>query len=418
MTGVEAQASGTTLHLVAHTHWDREWYLTFQQSRVKLVHLIDGLLEILDRDPSFTHFMLDGQTIVLEDYLDIRPERAVDIERLVREGRLLIGPWHILPDEFLVSPEATIRNLLQGKAVAARFGARMDVGYIPDPFGHVGQMPQILAGFGIDSAALRRGLADEPCEVWWLAPDGTRVLTAYLRDGYDNAARLPTRAESFQAFIRGCAASLQPHAAFPELLLMNGTDHQEPQPEVSELIRGFASGGDRLLISTLPDYFQAIKHRLESYEGRLPIVQGELRDPKRHHLLPAVLSSRVWIKQRNHAVETTLERWAEPFAAWAEVLAGGSDDRSTLTGRLTTPRVKHPAGLIEAAWRLLMECHPHDSICGCSIDAVHEEMRSRFDRADQLAEEVTRQSTCSTSAADMAGPASTSPAASVARSRD
>ncbi len=392
MSGVEPETPMTTLHLVAHTHWDREWYLTFQQFRIKLVHLVDELLDILKRDPSFTHFMLDGQTIVLEDYLAIRPDRAPDLERLIRAGRLLVGPWYILPDEFLVSPEATIRNLLRGKAVTSRFGARMDVGYIPDPFGHIGQMPQILAGFGIESAALRRGLADEPCEVWWEAPDGTRLLTAYLRDGYDNAARLPTRADAFGAFIRDRAGSLLPHAAAPDLLLMNGTDHQEPQPEVPELLRGFASDNARLILSTLPAYFRDVRSALASTQARLPVVQGELRNPKRHHLLPAVLSSRVWIKQRNHAVETALERWAEPFAAWAEALACPAPNRSTLTGHLTTPRVRHPGELIEAAWRLLMECHPHDSICGCSIDAVHEEMRPRFDQAGQIAEEVTRQS--------------------------
>ncbi|MCK4961620.1 MAG: hypothetical protein KAS19_03995, partial [Anaerolineales bacterium] len=182
----------TILHIVPHTHWDREWYLPFQSFRIKLVHLIDMLLDILDHDPAFTHFTLDGQTIILEDYLEIRPERESDLIRHIRSGRLLIGPWYILPDEFLVSPEATVRNLLQGGSLCDRFGARMDIGYLPDPFGHIGQMPQILLGFGIEMAAFRRGLADEPCELWWQAPDGSRVLTAYLRDGYDNAARLPT----------------------------------------------------------------------------------------------------------------------------------------------------------------------------------------------------------------------------------
>src|SRR3970282_515037 len=147
------------LHLVSHTHWDREWYLTFQQFRLKLVHLIDNLLALLDADPDFRHFMLDGQTIVLDDYLLMRPERAVAIRAHVQNGRLLIGPWHILPDEFLVSPEATIRNLLQGERTARQFGPKMMVGYTPDPFGHIGQLTQILRGFGIEMAVLQRGLS-------------------------------------------------------------------------------------------------------------------------------------------------------------------------------------------------------------------------------------------------------------------
>src|SRR5512133_4336909 len=134
-----SEVSMQTLHLVSHTHWDREWYRPFQSFRLRLVHLIDHLLDILANDPEYRYFMLDGQTIVLDDYLAVRPERAEILAEHVRSGRLLIGPWHILPDEFLVSPEATIRNLLKGGQTASRFGARMGVGYTPDPFGHIGQ---------------------------------------------------------------------------------------------------------------------------------------------------------------------------------------------------------------------------------------------------------------------------------------
>ena len=169
-----------TLHVISHTHWDREWYLTFQQFRLKLVHLVDNLLEILEKDRDFKYFMLDGQTIVLDDYLAMRPENEPLLREHIRRGRILIGPWHILPDMFLVGPEAHIRNLLQGERSARRFGAKMNVGYMPDSFGHIGQIPQILRGFGIDSACLWRGLDAQPCEFWWQAPDGSRVLMAYL----------------------------------------------------------------------------------------------------------------------------------------------------------------------------------------------------------------------------------------------
>ena len=147
-----------TLHVISHTHWDREWYLTFQQFRLKLVHLIDKLLEILDEDPDFKYFMLDGQTIVLDDYLQIRPDMEEVLRQHIQKGRILIGPWHILPDMFLVSPEARIRNLLQGARTARKFGPKMPIGYIPDPFGHPGQVPQILKRFGIEAAALWRGV--------------------------------------------------------------------------------------------------------------------------------------------------------------------------------------------------------------------------------------------------------------------
>jgi hypothetical protein len=221
------------------------------------------------------------------------------------------------------------------------------------------------------------------------------VLVAYLRDGYDNAARLPTEPAAFAASVRARAASLAPHCAVPLRLLMNGTDHHEPQPELPELLRKAAPQGgadDVWLHSTLPAYFAALQRQLGAGRVELPIVRGELRDPSRHHLLPGVLSSRVWIKQRNDTCERELERWAEPFATWAELLCGDDPDARVFTGHLETPRVRAPAGLLDAAWRMLLTCHPHDSICGCSVDAVHEEMRARFDQVEQIAREVTRQS--------------------------
>jgi alpha-mannosidase len=381
-----------TLHLIAHTHWDREWYLPFQEFRLKLVHLIDLLLDILDQDPAFTYFTLDGQTILLEDYLEIRPEREPDLIRRVREGRLLIGPWYVLPDEFLVSPEALIRNLLLGGEISRRFGHRMDVGYVPDPFGHIGQLPQILKGFGIEAAAFRRGLADEPCELWWEAADGSRVLTAYLRDGYDNAARLPTSPAAFEKAIHDRRLSLEPHAATRHLLILNGTDHQEPQPEIPPLVRDWRATDAALVISTLPRYFGAIREEIAARGLALPVFRGEARNPRRHHLLPAVLSGRTWIKQRNHECETLLEKWGEPFSAWAEILAEGIPERSTFTGHLTTPRLRWPRAVLHEAWRILLQCHPHDSICGCSVDPVHEQMKARFDQVNEIAEEITRQS--------------------------
>jgi mannosylglycerate hydrolase len=226
-----------TLHLVSHTHWDREWYLTFQQFRFKLVNLVDDLLHLMETDLNYKRFMLDGQTIILNDYLQIRPEREAELRLLIQEGRLLIGPWYVLPDEFLVSSEAIVRNLLEGMRISQHFGPRMKVGYIPDPFGHIGQMPQILVGFGIQTACLRRGLDDQPCELWWHAPDGTSILLAYLRDGYDNAAALPVSdLEAFVDGIKKIYRSLSHHCATSHVLLMQGTDHMFPQPGTSRAI--------------------------------------------------------------------------------------------------------------------------------------------------------------------------------------
>ena len=384
----------SSIHLISHTHWDREWYLPFQVFRLKLVHLVDDLLGILARDPDYRYFMLDGQTIVLDDYLQMRPERAEDIRRYVQTGRLLIGPWYVMPDEFLVSPEALLRNLLQGARSARRFGAKMQVGYTPDPFGHIGQLPQILRGFDIDTAALWRGLSDEPVELWWAAPDGSRVLLSFLRDNYANAAGLPvitvvsddpTAHAALVAEAIRRRDSLAAHSATGEILFMQGGDHVEPLPATPAAIDYLQDrlGDDRLVHSTLPAYFAAVQSKIQAGNLPIPTVSGELRSSKRSPLLPNVLSSRMWIKQRNHACQSLLEKWAEPFSAWASLLG---------VGGVASQALQDPARILRETWRMLLECHPHDSICGCSIDQVHEEMRPRFDQVEQIAEQITRQS--------------------------
>ena len=379
-----------TYHLVSHTHWDREWYLPYQNFRLKLVHLIDNLLDLLAKDPNYRYFMLDGQTIVLDDYLEVRPEREVDLCAHIQSGRILIGPWYILPDEFLVSPEATIRNLLQGGHSAERFGNRMDVGYIPDPFGHIGQMPQILQGFGIQQASLQRGLAEQPCEFWWQSPDGSSVFMGYLRDSYANSALLLNlQKDDFVAEVKREGDSLTPFAASSHILLMQGNDHTEPSSFTSQNA-DYAKDHllpDQFVHSTLPNYLSAARSEILERRIEIPIVLGELRESRRHNLLPAVLSTRVWIKQRNHTCETLLEKWAEPFSTIASLVAKDLDP-----SRIPPEYVGQPTAILHQAWRTLMTCHPHDSICGCSIDQVHQEMQPRFDQVEQIGEEITRQS--------------------------
>jgi mannosylglycerate hydrolase len=377
-----------TLHVISHTHWDREWYLTFQQFRLKLLHLVDNLLELIEKDKNFKYFMLDGQTIVLDDYLLMRPKQESVLREHIRKGRILIGPWHILPDMFLVGPEAHIRNLLQGDHTAKRFGPKMMVGYMPDSFGHIGQMPQILRGFGIDNACLWRGLDDQPTEFWWTSPDGSRVLMAYLRNSYANGAGLPTsEPEKFAEDIATAGEVLADHSAADDYLIMLGNDHMEPPVNTSSAIT-YADRqlkDTKVIHSTLPNYIKAIQATVKKTD--LPTVEGELRSSKRAHLLPGVLSTRMWIKQRNHASEVLLEKWAEPFSTFAERISDNNSQNLT-----NSPIIHHPAPILRQAWRLLMENHPHDSICGCSIDQVHEEMRPRFDQVDQIGEEITGQS--------------------------
>jgi len=382
-----------TLHIISHTHWDREWYLTFQQFRLKLVHLIDKLLDLLESDPNFKYFMLDGQTIVLDDYLVMRPEMESVLRTHIQSGRILIGPWHILPDMFLVSPEAHVRNLLQGARTARKFGPKMPIGYIPDPFGHPGQVPQILNGFGIQAASLWRGLSDQPAELWWKSPDGSTILLAYLRDSYSNGANLPVHdPELFIEQIATAGKSLSAHSAVNDHLIMLGTDHMEPSPHTSASIACANANlpDTRVIHSTLPEYIESIKARIEQLEQTIPTIQGELRACDRSNLLPGVLSTRLWIKQRNQHSQTLLEKWTEPFSVFAETMLP-KQGKLTMPAEIASDRIRNVAPIVHQAWRLLMENHPHDSICGCSIDQVHDEMKPRFDQVDQVGEEITRQ---------------------------
>ena len=374
------------LHVVSHTHWDREWYQPFQVFRLRLVHLVDGLLDLLDQDKDFKYFMLDGQTIVLDDYLLMRPEKESVLRDHIRKGRILIGPWHILPDMFLVGPEAHIRNLQQGERTARKFGQKMMIGYMPDSFGHIGQVPQILRGFGIEVASLWRGVFDGPSEFWWKSPDGSSVLMAYLRNSYGNGADLPAdNLEQFATMIDEKGDSLEETSVTTDLLIMYGTDHMEPPRNTTEAI-DYADEmlrDSHVLHSSLPQYIKAIKASIIKRKIELPIIVGELRSCKRMHLLPGVLSTRMWIKQRNHACEVLLEKWVEPFNTFASLISANKKQKN--------PTINSDV-IIAHAWHVLMENHPHDSICGCSIDQVHEEMKVRFDQVDQIGEEVLKQS--------------------------
>ncbi len=375
-----------TLHFISHTHWDREWHEPFQIFRIRLAQMINKALDILASEPDYKYFMLDGQTVVLEDYVEIDPRREADLGAHIQSGRVLVGPWYILPDEFLVSGEALIRNLQRGIRIANAWGKCMMVGYIPDPFGHISQMPQILAGFGLKVAMFRRGLADEPTELWWEGADGTRVLTTYLRDGYDNAAWLPREPEQFTLAIQKLYESLAPHAVTEHILMMHGTDHMQPWEGLPEMLRTAEEkmSDVHLIHSSLPEYAEAVEQALSAEtRAALCVVQGELRNPKRHHLLPGVTSTRMWIKQRNARAQTLLEQWAEPLAAVSMNLQPFDRYSPGSAARNLRPE-------LALAWKSLLQNHPHDSICGCSVDQVHDEMVPRFDWVEQIGGEVVK----------------------------
>lgn len=353
--------------IVPHTHWDREWYLSFQDFRWKLTRALDRIIDTLLTNPSFAHFMLDGQTVLLDDYVALRPERRASLEALVAAGRLSVGPWYVQPDDILVTGEALIRNLQKGMASARSLGKPMMIGYLPDSFGHIGSLPALLNGFGIDTAAFMRGPGPEIDKVFfeWSSRDGSRVLVAYLIDGYGNGAELPTEAGSLGAALDELRQR-QEGALFPDvpLLVMNGIDHRSID---SSLPRMLDESGllAETRIGSLGDYIESFRGILPS---ALPHWKGELRSVYRCPITVGCTSVRQWIKREDQAISALLERRAEPLSAMAFLLGG-----------------EYPSTAIDLAWKYLLLNQPHDSICGCSIDAVHQDMRYRYAQARALA---------------------------------
>jgi len=366
------------LFIIPHTHWDREWYLPFQSFRHRLVKLVDDLLGLLDRDPEFTAFMLDGQSIVIEDYLEVRPEMEKKLRHAIETGRILVGPWYILPDEHLVSGEAIIRNLERGMLIARHFGGSMEIGYLPDQFGHIASMPAILTGFGFDTACLWRGVGQEvQVPVFrWESQDGSSVKCIYLPNGYGNAARLLLDKEGLRSAVDKIVARLDPwyerlqkilgtRPSLP-LLLMNGTDHLPAQAGLPQSLRAL-EGQYNWTIGTLPQYARLVSDVLREDASILPVCKGELRSPERAPLLVGVTSTRHWIKQKDWMLSNTLERYAEPLNAVVGLI-GKAEAASH--------------DFLDLAWKYLLQNHPHDSICGCSVDQVHRDMAHRFDQCE------------------------------------
>jgi mannosylglycerate hydrolase len=370
------------LWVVPHTHWDREWYLPFEDFRIHLVEVIDEVIATLEERPVY-RFTLDGQAILIEDYLEIRPEMEGRLRALLAAGQIETGPCYVLPDEFLVGAEALVRNLLHGRVVCERYGARpASVGYLPDSFGHPAQLPQILRGFGLDSFVFSRGLGDERERVGgrfrWRAPDGSEVLALPQPVDYGAASSIGHSVRSRQRSPGANAADrveqilraerpMLADPGFRDLFLGNGVDHshlQDDLPEVLAELRALRPHVEAA-IARLSDYTAAIA----AEPGEPPSFIGELAGGARLNVLRGVNSSRMYLKQANERCERTLQG-AETLCALAV---------------LARPDVRYPLAELRHGWRELLRNHPHDSICGCSVDEVHDDMDQRFRSALQVA---------------------------------
>ena len=346
------------VHVVFHTHWDREWYLPFAVYRRRLVALIDSLLLALEREPDL-RFHLDGQMALVDDYLELRPERAGELRRAAAAGRITLGPWYTLPDEHLPSGESLLRNLELGLRRAGELGRPLLVGYLPDQFGHTAQMPQLLRLRGIDRAVLWRGVpaAVDSMVFTWEALDGSAVTAVHLRHGYGEGVDLPLEPAELGARLDRLVDEQRTRNAGGPWLVMSGDDHTPVPAGAAAALRAL-DGARPAAASSLEDFTAA-----EPAPGAT--WRGELLSVASANLLKGTLSARWPLKLRHAALERRLERYVEPALALSAE--------------------PWPERELAYCWRQLILNSAHDSICGCSIDRVHEEGVERLERSEALA---------------------------------
>ncbi len=417
-------ADKKVIHIISNTHWDREWAYPFQETRLLLVEFMDNLLTLLEERPDYHSFLMDSQTLCVEDYLDLVPEDRERIEKQVKAGRLIVGPWYSLPEEYLVNGESLVRNLLVGHRVAGSLGKISKLGYTPFSYGQTSQMPQIYNGFDIDTMIFYRGINTKKAEFLMEGPDGSQLFGmrfgclsrfSYYFYLYRNVVQGMTRDEWWYSWDKGARPfrlcnednplahyyimdpskkmfrkSIIPkmleklvtdeseHFSTEHIACMNGFDSSEPdfkELDLLEACRAVAPKNVTLKQTDLKSYMDELR---KTMKGRKPeTIYGESRDPgatgKWTHLFGDVISSRPRIKRHNHDAETAVQRWAEPFAALG-MLVGGN----------------YPKSAIDLAWKYILQNHPHDTICGAGVDQMQKDLHYRFDQSIMISKGVAR----------------------------
>ena len=369
------------VHIVPHMHWDREWYFSTEESRILLVNNMEEILEMLETNPDYPYYVLDGQTAILEDYFAVKPENRERVKKLVQEGKLIIGPWYTQTDEMVVGGESIVRNLLYGLKDSEEFGSPMKIGYLPDSFGQSSQMPQILNGFDIQYSIFWRGTSErhgtDKTEFYWESSEGSKVLVQLFPLGYAIGKYLPEDEEKLQERIDKYFTVLDRGATTENIILPNGHDQMPIQKNIFTIIEKLERlYPDReFFLSRYENVFAEIEKNQS-----LPTIQGEFLDGKYMRVHRSIYSTRMDIKAANARIENKITNILEPLASIAYSLG-----------------FEYHHGLIELIWKEIMKNHAHDSIGCCCSDKVHREIMNRFflaeEKTDQLIEHYKRKIT-------------------------
>lgn len=354
---------------------------------MRLVKLIDDLLYLFKHDPKFNSFHLDGQDIILDDYLSVRPEKRAEIEHWVKKGKLRVGPFYILQDDFLISPESNVRNTQYGMKKAYQYGhAPVPVGYFPDTFGNMGQAPQLMNLAGLDTVAFGRGVTPTGfnnqvgqgkfdstySEMWWQSPNKDKVLGILFANWYSNGNEIPVDEQEAKKYWTKKLADAEKFASTPDLLFMNGVDHQPVQMDVTKAIEvaNKLFPNYEFIHSNFEDYLKAVKKDLPK---NLSTVSGELTSQETDgwYTLANCASSRIYMKQKNTQMQRLLEDQVEPIFLLNKKISHSNQDR------------------LDYAWHELLRNDPHDSISGSGVDEVHRGMMNRYEKVGQVGKYLT-----------------------------
>ncbi|HEX9894109.1 MAG TPA: glycoside hydrolase family 38 C-terminal domain-containing protein, partial [Gemmatimonadales bacterium] len=370
-----------TFHLIPHTHWDREWYLPRAAFQARLIPVLEALLLQLEQEPA-ARFVLDGQTVLVEDFLAARPDLADRVAAQVGRGALEIGPWYVLADELIPTGESLLRNLLEGGRDAARWGRRLDVLYSPDAFGHPGALPALAREFGIEAGVAWRGVgrpggSDRDLYHWGSPADGGLLLYHLPREGYSIGAELATAVQDLRPRWTAVRKELVARSVTSQVAVFVGADHHAAAPDLAglrERLQAFEPEHE-VRISGLAEFFASVVEAGPSHAKSgpaIPALGGELRRIDDHAwVLQGVHGTRTRMKRRHSVTELTVSRLAEPLATLS-ALRGGIDHR----------------GVLRLAWRSLLQSQFHDTLGGCSADDVAREQDVRLSSVEALIREI------------------------------
>lgn len=362
-----------TVHVVPHSHWDREWYFTTSRSKIYLINNLQKVINLLEKNNGYNHFILDGQASLLDDYLAWRPEDRDRVKKLITNGKLIVGPWYTQTDQMVISGESIIRNMQYGIAISKEFGKFMNVGYVPDSFGQSSSMPQIYNEFGIEDTLFWRGVSDDDVnhtEYKWRGEDGSMVNVYQIPSGYYIGGEIPEDTEKLKEFLfEEPFKTVWSHNTTEQVLFPNGFDQAPPRENLVKLLEQMndAYNDYDFIISTYENYISSVKDKHPELEE----IAGELLNGKNMRIHKSIFSSRPDLKKWNTQVQNYLVNTLEPLLSLSYSLG-----------------FEYPIEVVKEIWKLMFENAAHDSIGSCVSDTTNEDVYFRYKKAKDLAENL------------------------------